>query len=35
MPLEGSLKELSLTNIIQLNSNEMNTATVCLLNEDM
>lgn len=33
MPLEGSLKELSLTNIIQLNCNEMNTATVCLLHE--
>lgn len=30
MPLEGSLRELSLTNIIQLNCNEMNTATVCL-----
>jgi predicted regulator of Ras-like GTPase activity (Roadblock/LC7/MglB family) len=30
MPLEGSLKELSLTNIIQVNCNEMNTATVHL-----
>jgi predicted regulator of Ras-like GTPase activity (Roadblock/LC7/MglB family) len=30
MPLEGSLKELSLTNIIQVNCNEMNTATVRL-----
>jgi len=34
MPLEGSLRELSLTNIIQLNCNEMNTATVCLTHED-
>ena len=33
MPLEGSLKELSLTNIIQVNCNEMNTATVRLENE--
>jgi hypothetical protein len=33
MPLEGSLKELSLTSIIQLNCNEMNTATVSLLRE--
>jgi predicted regulator of Ras-like GTPase activity (Roadblock/LC7/MglB family) len=33
MPLEGSLKELSLTNIIQVNCNEMNTATVHLENE--
>ena len=35
MPLEGSLEELSLTNIIQLNCNEMNTATVRLSYEDM
>ncbi|MDH4208054.1 MAG: DUF4388 domain-containing protein [Anaerolineae bacterium] len=34
MALEGSLRELSLTNIIQLNCNEMNTATVCLTHED-
>ena len=34
MPLEGDLKELSLTNIIQLNCNEMNTATVRLAHED-
>ena len=34
MPLEGSLEELSLPSIIQLNCNEMNTATVCLLRED-
>lgn len=33
MPLEGSLQELSLTNIIQLNCNEMNTATVVLMHE--
>jgi predicted regulator of Ras-like GTPase activity (Roadblock/LC7/MglB family) len=33
MALEGSLKELSLTNIIQLNCNEMNTATVGLTHE--
>jgi predicted regulator of Ras-like GTPase activity (Roadblock/LC7/MglB family) len=33
MPLEGSLKELSLTNIIQVNCNEMNIATVHLENE--
>jgi len=33
MPLEGSLKELSLTNIIQVNCNEMNTATVRLAHE--
>jgi predicted regulator of Ras-like GTPase activity (Roadblock/LC7/MglB family) len=33
MPLEGSLRELSLTNIIQLNCNEMSTATVCLAHE--
>jgi len=33
MPLEGSLKELSLPNIIQLNCNEMNTATVGLTHE--
>jgi predicted regulator of Ras-like GTPase activity (Roadblock/LC7/MglB family) len=30
MPVEGSLKELSLTNIIQLNCTEMNTARVSL-----
>jgi predicted regulator of Ras-like GTPase activity (Roadblock/LC7/MglB family) len=30
MPIEGSLKELSLTNIIQLNCTEMNTARVSL-----
>jgi len=30
MPIEGSLKELSLSNIIQLNCTEMNTATVSL-----
>jgi predicted regulator of Ras-like GTPase activity (Roadblock/LC7/MglB family) len=34
MPLEGSLKELSLPSIIQLNCNEMSTATVYLLRED-
>jgi predicted regulator of Ras-like GTPase activity (Roadblock/LC7/MglB family) len=34
MPLEGSLEELSLTNIIQVNCNEMNTATVRLARED-
>jgi predicted regulator of Ras-like GTPase activity (Roadblock/LC7/MglB family) len=34
MPLEGSLSELSLTNIIQVNCNEKNTATVCLAYED-
>jgi predicted regulator of Ras-like GTPase activity (Roadblock/LC7/MglB family) len=34
MPLEGSLSELNLTNIIQVNCNEMNTATVCLVRED-
>jgi predicted regulator of Ras-like GTPase activity (Roadblock/LC7/MglB family) len=33
MPLEGTLQELSLTNIIQLNCNEMNTATVVLTHE--
>jgi predicted regulator of Ras-like GTPase activity (Roadblock/LC7/MglB family) len=33
MPLEGNLRELSLTNIIQLNCNEMNTATVVLMHE--
>ncbi|TKJ31306.1 MAG: hypothetical protein CEE40_02010 [Chloroflexi bacterium B3_Chlor] len=30
MPVEGSLKELGLTNIIQINCTEMNTATVSL-----
>lgn len=30
MPIEGSLKELGLTNIIQINCTEMNTATVSL-----
>lgn len=34
MALEGSLRELSLMNIIQLNCNEMNTATVYLTHED-
>jgi predicted regulator of Ras-like GTPase activity (Roadblock/LC7/MglB family) len=34
MPLEGSLNELSLTNIIQVNCNEKNTATVCLAYEN-
>jgi predicted regulator of Ras-like GTPase activity (Roadblock/LC7/MglB family) len=34
MPLEGNLRELSLMNIIQLNCNEMNTATVRLAHED-
>jgi predicted regulator of Ras-like GTPase activity (Roadblock/LC7/MglB family) len=34
MPLEGSLNELSLTNIIQVNCNEQNTATVCLVYEN-
>ena len=33
MPVEGSLKELSLTNIIQINCTEMNTATVSLTYE--
>jgi len=33
MALEGSLKELSLANIIQLNCNEMNTASVGLTHE--
>jgi predicted regulator of Ras-like GTPase activity (Roadblock/LC7/MglB family) len=33
MPLEGSLTELSLTNIIQVNCNEMSTATVRLAHE--
>lgn len=31
MPVEGSLKELGLTNIIQINCTEMNTATVSLM----
>ena len=34
MPLEGSLKELSLTNIIQVNCNENSTATVRLACEN-
>ncbi|NIN69552.1 MAG: DUF4388 domain-containing protein [Anaerolineae bacterium] len=34
MPVEGSLKELSLANIIQLNCTEMSTATVSLRCED-
>lgn len=34
MPVEGTLKELSLTNIIQLNCTEMSTATVSLTCED-
>ena len=33
MPVEGSLKELGLTNIIQINCTEMNTATVSLTYE--
>lgn len=33
MPIEGTLKELSLTNIVQLNCTEMNTATVSLTYE--
>ena len=34
MPIEGSLKELSLPNIIQVNCTEMNTAAVSLRHED-